>query len=105
MIKISITYEIISPESAEEGEVADTGFVREDDEVTFGDLVRLMRVYRNPSCWPPTGATYEWLNGNYETDYRTGEERLESLHFERDNAPRAEKYWAKAMRAAGILPR
>ena len=72
-------------------------------EYTFGELVRLMREYNQPSCSPPSGAVYEWLNAEPETDYRTGEHIERSMHYSRDNPPRMEKYWRKAMIFAGVI--
>lgn len=105
MILISRTFDIVTPESAEEGESADSGFLAESESVTFKELVSLMRAHPNPSCYPPRGESFEWLSSHPETDYRDASETTESLHFARGNPPRAAKYWRKAMRAAGIIRR
>ena len=79
--------------------------VTDEWEMTFRELVMLMRDYPMPSCSPASGATYEWLNDHPEQDYRTGEIHERSMHFSRSNPPRRAKYWRKAMLAAGIIRR
>jgi hypothetical protein len=94
----------ITPESAENGEASDNGVIVENEECTFRELVRMMREHWQCSCYPVRGEVYEWLStGFYTSDYRTGTEREETLHYSRDNPPKNEKYWKWAMRAAGIL--
>ena len=105
MILISCTFEVVTPESAEEGEVADSGFLVESEPVTFRELVSIMRDYPNPSCYPPSGDSGEWLSSHPSQDCRDCSETTESLHFSRENPPRMVKYWRKAMLAAGIIRR
>jgi hypothetical protein len=103
MITISKTYEIVTPESAESGDVQDSGFITEAENITFRELVSLMQEFPCPSCSPASGDVYEWLSSYPETDFRTGEEETQSLHYSRENAPCKAKYWRKAMIAAGII--
>jgi hypothetical protein len=105
MILISRTFDVVTPESAEDGESAESGFLVESESVTFRELVSLMRAHPNPSCYPPRGESFEWLSSYPETDYRDASERTESLHFDQENPERAAKYWRKAMMAAGIIRR
>jgi hypothetical protein len=105
MILISRTYEIVTPESAEDGEAAESGFLSEGEAVTFRELVSLMRAHPNPSCYPARGEAFEWLSSYSETNYRDASERTESLHLDQSNHPRTLKYWRKAMMAAGIIRR
>lgn len=105
MIIICRTFDIVTPESAESGESADSGFLAESESVTFRELVSLMRAHPNPSCHPPSGETCEWLSTYPSQDYRDCIETTESLHYCRKNPPRMAKYWRKAMRAAGIIRR
>ena len=104
MITIHRTYSEITPESAEAGDFSDTGSLGTQD-VTFRELVHLMRrEFRNPSCVPSSGDTWEWLStGYFMEDYRTCTEREEGIHFDRSNPERKVKYWRKAMRFAGII--
>jgi hypothetical protein len=105
MIRIHRTFEVVTPESAEDGDVAESGFLVESESVTFRELVSLMESHPNPSCYPPRGEAYEWLSSHPETNYRDASETTESLHYCRENPPRRLKYWRKAMRAAGIIRR
>lgn len=103
MILISKTYEVVTPESAEDGECADSGFLTECEPVTFRELVRLMEDHPNASCWRPTGDVMEWVSSHPEQDFTDCSETTTSVHFHRSNPPRAQKYWRMAMRASGIL--
>ena len=105
MIIISRTFEVVTPESAEEGEVADSGFLAESESVTFKELVSMMRDYPNPSAYPPSGDANEWLSSYPSQDFRDCSETTEYLHYCRENPPRRAKYWRKAMLAAGIIRR
>ena len=103
---ISKTYTEYTPESVKEGDCSDTGFVFQDGPLSFRELVDTIKRdgFTIPSCYPARGETHEWISNYSEvTDYRTGTEREESLHFSRSNPPRASKYWRKAMQAAGVI--
>ncbi len=105
MILISRTFEVVTPESAEYGDVSESGFLVESESVTFRELVSLMESHPIPSNSHPEGSQWEWLSSHPETDYRDASETTESIHFARENPPRRLKYWRKAMRAAGIIRR
>lgn len=102
MILISKTYSIVTPESAENGDIAESGFVFERKPCTFKELVHLMWAHRNPSCWPCTGDPATWLSGEPETDYETGEETTESIHYARGQPAHNARYWRLAMIASGL---
>lgn len=104
MILINRTYSEITPESAEDGEVSDRGFICENAEYSFKELVRLLRDCTEASVSPCVDPSpFTWFSTGYQTeDYRTGTEREECVHYSRDNPPRSLKYWAKAARAAGV---
>ncbi len=72
------------------------------ESVSFRELISLMREYSEPSCSPASGAAFEWLSRS-ETDYRTGDYIVDSLHYARENPARNLKYWRAAMRAAGFI--
>ena len=103
MIKISKTFEVVTEESAQDGEAAERGFVFEERPYTFRELVREMEGFPECSDRPASGRVGEWLTSYAEQDYRTGAYESESIHFCRSNPPRLAKYWRKAMRAAGII--
>lgn len=105
MILISKTFQTFTPESLEDGEAEEQGFVFQDEPYTFRELLRLIQMegLTAPSCSPATGETYEWLTGETEPDYQTGEETIYSLHYSHRNDNRAAKYWKAAFRAANII--
>ena len=72
------------------------------DEVSFRELVQLMKRFQYASCSPAIGAVYEWLSTEPELDYITGDYITESLHFDRSNEARKAKYWRKAMQLTGL---
>ncbi len=72
------------------------------EQVSFRELVDLMRRFSYVSCSPAIGAAYEWLSTEPELDYITGDYITESLHFDRANEARKAKYWRKAMQLAGL---
>ena len=99
MILINRTYETITRESAEDGDNADSGFLSKNEPCTFRKLVGLLEG-GEASSYPRAGLG-DWVTHDGGTDYRTGEETRNSIHYSRDNPPRAAKYWVKALRAAG----
>jgi len=99
MITISETYDIVTEESAMEGDFADSGFVTEREELTFRELVDKLRDYPEASCSGPVHSR-TWFTSYADQDWRTGESESRSVHFHRDNAPRLEKYWRKAAEIA-----
>ena len=103
MILISKSYTEITPESAENGEFSNTGFVYANCEFTFSELVRELREYSETSSYPCYGSKWDWVSTNSEIDdYSTMTERSESLHFSHLNPERKTKYWRKALQLAGL---
>jgi len=93
-ILISRCYSEVTPESSKQGDISDSGFVYQSQSFSFRELVDeiLRSGFTNES-----GA--EWLSTGYQMeDYTTGTEREESLHLDRANPPRAERYWLAAIR-------
>lgn len=78
-----ITYEIITPESAENGDVSDSGF--EHEQVTLREAYDILRgaEYAESSEYPIRAP--RWITF-YKTDenYSTGEVKNMSLHFPHD---------------------
>jgi hypothetical protein len=83
MIIVSKTYEVVTEESAEHGDFAETDFVYEDDEMTLGEVLREIE----------NGGYYQWSSSNPtildclstvdpEVNHSTGEHTYYSLHFE-----------------------
>lgn len=103
-IIISRTFAEITPESAEDGDFSETGFITEREEVSFSELVELMKEHYHPSSSPNDGGTNVWYStGFYTEDYATGNERQESIHYHHDNAPNVQKYWRWAAKAANLV--
>jgi hypothetical protein len=90
-ILVSRCFSEVTPESAEHGDTSDNGFVYESQEMEVQELAREIRLggfYRE-------GCT-EWLSTGYHTsDYSTGTEREETLHFCRENHPRLWKHFER----------
>ena len=103
-ILISKTYSVITPESAEDGDIAESGYEFEDVEYTFSELVRELRDFSELSSSNSDGNIRDWVSTSSEdiVDYRTGEVTEYSLHYSRKNPACNAKYWAKALRAAGF---
>lgn len=100
-ILISRTYSEITPESCEQGDFSDNGFISEVEEVSFRELVDLMKTHFSPSCSPDNYDTDTcYSTGFYTSNYRTGTEREEYIHFHSDNTENAAKYWKYARLAA-----
>lgn len=100
MILISKTFEIITEESAQDGEAAEMGFLWEDAGHTFRELIALLQEHQEASYWPVKGANAdgsEWFSSQAETDYRTGETEITAIHYSRANDARSLKYWKKAI--------
>lgn len=96
-IIISETYEIVTPESAECGDIADSGFCYQAEPYTFRELVEYIRFngFYNPS---DSHGIPRWLSNEGDTDYCTGEREIRSIHPGRDTI--SQKYWRKAVNYA-----
>lgn len=98
MLKISKTYEVITNESAEQGEAAESGFVFEDQPCGFRELLDTIKAdgfaYPDSSHGIP-----RWLSTEPQQDYRTGAWVTYSLHTSHD--ARSMRYWNKAMKVLG----
>ena len=104
MLLINQTFETVPPESAEEGEAAERGFIEEGRACSFRELVDILRAHPIPSSYPLRHASArDWFNSHADTDYRTGARTSTAVHYSRENKPRALKYWNKAARAAGLI--
>ena len=99
--RIETTYP--APADDEEDYCPDGESTSTDDTVSFRELVDLMRDYPLPSCSHARGETFEWLSSESQQDPYSGEWTEQSIHYSRENPPRAAKYWRAAMRAAGIV--
>lgn len=102
-ILISKTFVEWTTESAEEGDFSNSDFITEREEVSFSELVKLMEEHQHPSRSGSVkyyGPDVWYSTGSYCSDYRTGTDREESIHYHHDNTPNAAKYWKYARIAA-----
>lgn len=97
-IVISRTFAMISPESAELGEYFDQGFISEREEVSFRELVALMKEHPLSSCSPwRKDDKHVWFSSDFDAyHYGYGWYRETSIHFHKDNDERIYKYWVWA---------
>ena len=103
MILINRTFEIVTEESAANGEAAGSGFLAEGESVTFRELVALLR-HGEPSQSPVTDPARCWVThdeGETRAFFEDGERESHSTHYARENPARNLKYWRAALRAAG----
>lgn len=106
MLLVNVTYDVVTPESAEHGEADESGFVMENEPVSFRDLVAMLRG-GEASSQPAQGSAREWVT-HYDWNHGTrrhieeGAEESRSVHFSRSNPARKARYWALAFRAAGL---
>lgn len=90
---LSKTFEVITPESAERGDVDSAGFEFENEPFGFRELMQALEDYDHPSdshIGPRT-----WVSTAPEINYRTGAETVYSLHFVGPEHQR--RYWLKAL--------
>jgi hypothetical protein len=99
-MKFHQTFEVITDESAENGEAEETGFDFQDMPYTFRELVQTLE--REYYCAEPSDShgVPRWVTKYGEMDFRSGDYENKSLHPAND---RARRWWPKALRAAGIL--
>lgn len=95
MIKITKTYCIVTPESAENGDFAECGIYADGLEYGFRELVRELEEFCEPSC---SHGVPRWASTYPGIDYESGEEETISIHPGEDRI--SQKYWAKAWSAA-----
>ena len=107
MILISKTYSTITPESCENGDYDDTGFIFENEPCTFREVLDYLKNHREPSCYPlrkTDNMENVWFSSGFEIeDYSTLEEKETSIHFSSDNKPRALKWWKKAIIYSNLI--
>lgn len=100
MLKISMTYEIITPESAENGEAEEIGFVFENEECTAKELAQYIERegFTEPS---ESSGVARWLTCYGDVDPYTGETENRSLHPGRDK--QSQRVWRQVLTIAGII--
>lgn len=103
-IILSQSYEIVTEESAAQGDAAERGFDWEDCPHTLRETVELIKS-EGFTIRSDTGpGAPRWLSTEVIQDcafYEDGEHRTLSLHPGAD--ARSQRYWEKACRAAGFI--
>jgi capsid portal protein len=98
-ILVDRCYSETTPESAEQGENSDNGFICVDCEITFRKLVDYLNNEFTTASDYPVSLSSWFSTGYYVDDYSTMTEREETLHFSRSNPHYKIKYWHKAIKA------
>lgn len=101
-VKITKTYQVISPESAEIGDFEDQGFDYQDQEMTLREV--LSEVERGGFTeWSSSGGFHNgiWLSTiDPDRDMQSGNETYYSLHFSA-NSERVQKRIFNLIQKAG----
>lgn len=104
MSAFNVTYEIVTDESAEHGEAAESGFVAEN--VTLRDAIENLSAASNfcelasieADCWPISHDNPpRWITYQYSRDWEYGDCESRSIHFPRGITP------SSAIRVARLL--
>jgi len=103
---VNKTYEIVTPESAEEGEAEERGFDYEDRR--YDTLRDLLEDHDNRESWVEWSSSHvsgsgEWLNSEGEQDYKTGSYTNHGLHIKRsDGKPLSKREVDAISKAFGV---
>ena len=100
MLQLSMTYETITPESAEDGDVSEWGFVFEACDCTARELAKYItrEGFTEPS---DSRGVPRWLTVYGDADYRTGEVENRSIHPGDD--AQSQRVWARVLCIVGIV--
>jgi len=101
MLLINKTCEIITEESAENGEAEEQWLDYKNEEFTIREIAKGIKGLE-PSQSPITDPRYVWFTSYGGMDCITGEYENYSLHYSRDNPSRNLKHWISAIKAAGF---
>jgi len=92
MTKFSVTYEIVTPQSAADGDVEDRGYVGQD--LSLRDAIEMVCATR--TSWVDgvecieanyTGASFSWITVINGTEFETGAQESRSLHIPSEVTP------------------
>ena len=99
---VSITYDVITPESAEHGDFEESGFDTKDETMTLAELIQTIK---QSGFYIPSegGKAPRWISTDPDINYRSGDETIRSLHigqvFGKQPTP---KQLARIYRLAGL---
>lgn len=92
LLQLSVCYDTITEESAEQGDVAESGYEREPTLVSVRKAIEELRRCSAVSTCPIRSAAectgYEWALTEYELNSQDGSERQETVHLRRANGSR-----------------
>lgn len=80
---LAITFQTVTPESAEIGDFEDQGFEVEEESASLMDIADYVGTYGefpHTSCYPPSPGC--WWSTEGEADIQTGEEKTYSIFVE-----------------------
>ena len=105
MLLISENYQIVTPESAENGDYEEIGSNFLNEPFTFKELVDY--IEREGFAYPSSSHVTKdcrniWIETREDHNFITGESLYKTLHLTSSD-PRAVKYWHKALLATGII--
>lgn len=82
-LTVSKTYQTVTPESAEEGDYADSGFLFEDEKYELEEAIELIldAGATLPSCSPGFDPNIWYSTPDPDTDFASGEETYYSFHL------------------------
>lgn len=85
-MRFNVTYEIVTPESAEYGDADERGFLAEN--ATLREAIELVQETRTshvggvecvePNCWP---GLFSWITVINSAEYLTGAQESRSIHI------------------------
>jgi len=85
---VTETYATTTPESAADGDFADTGWINKDGR-RFNTLFEVAEYLNDRGAWYPSSTSidrYTWFSTEADIDYRTGEETVYSFHLYQDGS-------------------
>lgn len=99
--RVTVCYEIVTPESAANGDFADSGVLFPAQEYSLRDLVGLFRSdIAEYSVWPVEASRSVWAISHTDVDYEDMSEERWTYHCHADATPREVRVWEWALRLA-----
>lgn len=77
---VAISYEVVTPESAEIGDADERGWTNEGEELTLGDTLATLRRYAPYDDIQDNGTRASFYEADGTHDYRTGADRRQCVH-------------------------
>lgn len=79
MISVNITYEVISPESASNGDFHETGF--QDQDLQFNDRNEALEYFNDKYGYCEDNGNNSYSTSDPDIDLYTGHETYYTIHF------------------------